>query len=189
MLQTEESAIVCNIYNIFRHLLTQCRYWNLISKHLRPYVRLKYQTHFLGMLSLCCIWHLSMLEQEKIYMQRWILSTFCLKEAYYFPKILSLEKAPKRKTSDFHPLRSFCARKKCCLCGLAFAYFCFVSWFLLVSVFFTLKIFSYKKIEIVLITSYTILLKYTPITHPIENLFPHAYVHDSLHDFFYIIIC
>ena len=76
---------------------------------------------------------------------------------------MNLEKAPKRKTSDFHPLRSFCARKKCCLC-------CFVSWFLLVSVFSTLKIFSYKKIETVLITSYTILLKYTPINHPIENL-------------------
>ena len=32
------------------------------------------------------------------------------------------KKAPKRKINDFQPLRSFCARKKCCLCCLVFAF-------------------------------------------------------------------
>ena len=31
------------------------------------------------------------------------------------------KKAPKRKSNDHHPLKSFCAHKKCCLCCLAFA--------------------------------------------------------------------
>ena len=30
----------------------------------------------------------------------------------FYEKILSIEKATKRKTKDFHPLRSFCASKK-----------------------------------------------------------------------------
>ena len=29
----------------------------------------------------------------------------------FYEKILSIEKATKRKTKDFHPLRSFCASK------------------------------------------------------------------------------
>ena len=30
----------------------------------------------------------------------------------FYGKILSIEKATKRKTNDFHPLRSFCVSKK-----------------------------------------------------------------------------
>ena len=30
----------------------------------------------------------------------------------FYEKILSIEKATKRKTKDFHPLRSFCASEK-----------------------------------------------------------------------------
>ena len=44
----------------------------------------------------------------------------------FYEKISSVKEAPKRKASDFHPLRSFCARKKL-LPFLLFAHFCFVS--------------------------------------------------------------
>ena len=46
--------------------------------------------------------------------------------------------------------------KNCCLCCSVLAYFCFVSWFLLVTCFCECKIFSSNKInrlEIILITS------------------------------------
>ena len=69
----------------------------------------------------------------------------------------------KWKSSNFHSLKSFCARKRCCFCYLVFVYFCFVSWFFLVSVFLRSKFFRKKKInwlETVLITSNTILLKW-----------------------------
>ena len=46
-----------------------------------------------------------------------------------------------------------------------------------------------RRSEIVLITSFAILLRCTPINTPIENLFVYAYVNDNLQDFFYIIIC
>ena len=41
---------------------------------------------------------------------------------FFQEKILSVKKAPKWKTNHFPPLRSFWARKKCCLCCLAFAF-------------------------------------------------------------------
>ena len=41
-----------------------------------------------------------------------------------------------------------------------------------------------KKIQIVLITSFTILMTCTLINSPIENLFAHTYVHDNPQDFF-----
>ena len=44
----------------------------------------------------------------------------------FYEKISSVKEVPKHKTNDFHPLRSFCARKKL-LPFLLFAYFCFVS--------------------------------------------------------------
>ena len=30
---------------------------------------------------------------------------------FFYEKVLRAQKAPKRKTSDFHPLRSLCARE------------------------------------------------------------------------------
>ena len=42
----------------------------------------------------------------------------------------------------------------------------------------------FKKIEIVLIASFTILLTCTPINSLIKNLFAHAYVHNNLQYFF-----
>ena len=44
----------------------------------------------------------------------------------FYEKISRIKGAPKRKTNDFHPLRSFYARKKL-LPFLLFVYFCFVS--------------------------------------------------------------
>ena len=71
------------------------------------------------------------------------------------------------KSNNFHLLRSFCARKI-----VAFAVFCwfifvFIGWFWLNLRFCALKNFFVKKIdwlEIVLITSYTIILT---CTHPL----------------------
>ena len=63
---------------------------------------------------------------------------------FFYEKILSVQKVPKLKTNDLHPLRSFHAQKKnCCFCCFLFASFCFC---LLVLV------------EIVLVASFTILL-------------------------------
>ena len=42
----------------------------------------------------------------------------CLRS--FYKKVLSVKKAAKRKTNNFHPLRRFCAHKKCCLCCLVF---------------------------------------------------------------------
>ena len=55
------------------------------------------------------------------------------------------KKTPKRKTDNFQPLRTFCLHEKCCLCCLVFAQFCFVSWFLLASVFLRSKLFRKKN--------------------------------------------
>ena len=95
---------------------------------------------------------------------------------FFHERISRAQKPPKRKTNDFHPLRSFSAHKKCCLCCLMLVYFCFLSWFLLVSVFVRAKSFCKNKrknrLEIVLITSYTILLlTCTAINQSINNLF------------------
>ena len=81
-------------------------------------------------------------------------------------------KPRKRIQTIFTLLEVFVREKNCCLCCLVFACFCFVSWFLLVMCFCAFKIFKKKnRLEIVLITSYTILLMCTPIEHPIENYF------------------
>ena len=63
--------------------------------------------------------------------------------------------------NQFLPLEVFVREKNCCLYYLVFPSFCFISWFLFVMYFCEFTIFSWKKInrlEIVLITSYTILL-------------------------------
>ena len=72
-------------------------------------------------------------------------------------------------------LRCFCAQ-----IIIAFVVFClldfiFLVGFGLVYVFVHLKSFRKKKNEIVLMTSFTILLTCTPINPPIENLFVHIY--------------
>ena len=61
-----------------------------------------------------------------------------------------------RAHKNTSPLEVYACVKNCCLCCLVLAYFCFVSWFLLVTCFCARKIFSSKKInkvEIVLIAS------------------------------------
>ena len=40
------------------------------------------------------------------------LSEQCQGSSFFYKKILNTQKAPKRKTNDFHPIRSFCTRKK-----------------------------------------------------------------------------
>ena len=78
---------------------------------------------------------------------------------FFSEKTLSLKEYQRAKQTIFTLLEVFA--KICCLCCLVFAYFCFVSWFLLMTCVCRLKFFSYKEInrlEIVLITSFTILL-------------------------------
>ena len=65
--------------------------------------------------------------------------------SFFYEKILNPQNAPKRKTNDLHLLRSFCARKKYCLCCLMFAYFCFVSWFWFDAFFYIQNLFVKKK--------------------------------------------
>ena len=94
----------------------------------------------------------------------------------FYEKILSVKKAPKRTTNNFYSLRSFCA------CQKIMSLFFFVHLFLFCWLFFWLwRVFvrlklSCKKViinrlEIVLITSNTILVRCTPIYHPTENYF------------------
>ena len=89
-----------------------------------------------------------------------------LKPVYYFfyEKILSVQKAPKLKTNDFHPFRSFYARRKP-LPLLFFVRLFLVCLFFLIGfgwfAFFSRSKSFLKKInwlEIVLIVSFTILL-------------------------------
>ena len=97
----------------------------------------------------------------------------------FFKKILSVKKVPKPKTNDFHPLRSSCTCKK----TVAMVVFCsvifvFVGWFWFICVFVRSKSFCKKNINwlgIVLIASFTILLKSTPIKPLMENLLVRTY--------------
>ena len=80
---------------------------------------------------------------------------------FFYEKIFSVKKAPKRKQTIFTLLEIFACPKNCCLYCLVFACFCFVRWFSLCCVFVRSKFFRKKKVnrlEIVLIISYTILL-------------------------------
>ena len=92
---------------------------------------------------------------------------------FFYENILRVKKAPKRKINSVSPLRSFSARKI-----VAFVVFCLLNFFLLVGfglsfVFVRLKFFRKKinKLEIVVITSCTILMTCSPINPRIENLF------------------
>ena len=132
----------------------------------------------------CCKWDSGAKNMKLIQLQhrtssivngiiRTILSQF-----FFSEKILGVQKTPKLKTNNFHPLRSFYARKKHCLYCFLFVYlFIFLlvgfGWFAFLC---TQKLFVKKSLlEIVLITSFTILLMCTPINPPIENLFVHTY--------------
>ena len=52
------------------------------------------------------------------------------------------KKHQNRKQTIFTLFEVFVLAKNCCLCCFLFAHFCFVTWFLLVTCSFTLKIFS-----------------------------------------------
>ena len=72
---------------------------------------------------------------------RTILSLFI----FFFEKILSLKKSPKRKINNFPPLRGFSAQK-----SVAFIVFCLIVFILLVSfclicIFLHLNLFVKKK--------------------------------------------
>ena len=82
-------------------------------------------------------------------------------------------------------LEAYARVKNCCLCCLALVYFCFVSWFLLVTCFCVREIFSSKKInrlEIVLITS----LYYTTEVYPYQPTY-RKFI--CTHFFLFVIIC
>ena len=94
--------------------------------------------------------------------------------------MLTTQKVPKPKTNDFHPLRSFCARKKPLLL-LFFVRFFFILLvgFCLISVFVRLRFFRKKKkinrLSIVLIisvhyTSFFYCFRLNIITHKISDL-------------------
>ena len=56
----------------------------------------------------------------------------------------------KMQNKQFIPLMRFLCTENCCFCCLVFAYFCFVSWFLLVLYFCVAKIFLKKKFVLAL---------------------------------------
>ena len=65
---------------------------------------------------------------------------------FFHEKILSVKKKHQNaKQTIFTLWEAFVRTKNCCPCCFLFAYFCFVSWFLLVTCIFTLKNFSWKK--------------------------------------------
>ena len=69
-----------------------------------------------------------------------IIRTFSsLSILFFLEKVSSIKKASKRKINDFHPLKRSCAHKKLPLL--------FSVWLIFACVFFTLKIFSQKKIN------------------------------------------
>ena len=87
---------------------------------------------------------------------------------FFYENNFKGEKNTKRKTNDFHPLRSFCACKKMLPLLFSVPLFFFCKLIFACDVFYLrLKFFRKKKIswlEIVLITSYTILLQSTSST-------------------------
>ena len=87
----------------------------------------------------------------------------------------------KRKINNFPPLRSFCAQKivafvvQCLLIFVLLVDFCWIYVFVRLKSFRKNKQNKINRLEIILITSFTILLKCTPINCPIENLFVCTY--------------
>ena len=110
------------------------------------------------------------------------------KPVYYFftKRFWAYKKHQNPKQTIFTLLEVFVHAKSCWLYCFLFAYFCFY-WLVLVWFYVLVRLKSFRKktinwLQIVLITSFTILLTCTPINSPIENLFAHAY--DNLQDFF-----
>ena len=106
-----------------------------------------------------------------------LLGKFQVCLLFFYEKILNGQKAQKRKTNSFHTLRSFVRAETCSLfisCSLIFV---LLVGFGLIYVFVRLKCFGKKRkrLEIVLITSYTIILKCTPSNPPFRNLFLSIY--------------
>ena len=85
------------------------------------------------------------------------------KPGYFFftKKILRVQKEPKRKTSNFHPLRSLDQQKNVALVVFCYLIFVFVCSFLVVNIFVCVKSFPKKinRLNIVLIAS----INYTTI--------------------------
>ena len=64
---------------------------------------------------------------------------------FFLRKGFERKKAPKARQTTFTLLEVFVLPKNGCLCCLVLAYFCFVSWFSLVTCFCAREIFSLKK--------------------------------------------
>ena len=58
-----------------------------------------------------------------------VIRTISILFIFFYEKTLSIKKAPKRKTNDFHLLRNFYAPKNLLSLLFLFACFCFVVWF------------------------------------------------------------
>ena len=99
-----------------------------------------------------------------------LLSLFYFIYLFIYLFFLSIKKAPKCKTNNFHPLKKFCAPKKLLLL-LFFVRLILLVGFGLICIFYAQNLFvkkQKKKInrhEIVLITSNAILLMLIPIGH------------------------
>ena len=99
-----------------------------------------------------------------------LLSLFYFIYLFIYLFFLSIKKAPKCKTNNFHPLKKFCAPKKLFLL-LFFVRLILLVGFGLICIFYAQNLFvkkQKKKInrhEIVLITSNAILLMLIPIGH------------------------
>ena len=99
------------------------------------------------------------------------------------------------KQTIYSLLEVFARAKNCCPCCLVSAYFVLLACFGLICVFVHLKCFDKKKkkkknrSKIALITSYTILLNYTPLNPPIKNCFSTNFSTNFLHRiYFYALI-
>ena len=64
---------------------------------------------------------------------------------FFYEKILRVKNTDKRKTSDFHLLRSLCAQKIVAFVVLLLVHFCFISWFFVCECFLSLKSFRRKN--------------------------------------------
>ena len=96
---------------------------------------------------------------------------------FFYKKVLNAQKAPKYKTNNFQALRSLCAQQTVAFVVFFLLVFVLVVGFCLICVFVRLEYFRKKKkrLEIVLITQFTVLLICTPINPLNKNLFVHTY--------------
>ena len=112
---------------------------------------------------------------------------------FFYEKILNVKKNRQNaKQTIYSLLEVFARAKNCCLSCLVSAYFVLIVCFGLIWVFVHLKCFGKKKkknrSKIALITSYTILLNYTPLNPPIKNCFSTNFSTNFLHIYFYALI-